>query len=82
MDDDLESLLIERRTIKSWIKTQNSSRSPKDMARRFTNLMFTAEVRDAIRLLSENKNGGVLSLDSHVEGRSVKDILIDKHPPS
>ena len=82
MDGDLESLLIEGRTIQFQIKTQNSSRSPKDMAHHFTNLMLTGKVRDAICLLSENENSGVLSLDSHVEGQSVKDILIDKHPPS
>ena len=82
IDGDLESLLIEGHTIQSRIKTQHFPRSSKDMARWFANLMFTGKVRDAIRLLSENKNGGVLSLDSRVEGRPVKDILIDKHPPS
>ena len=52
------------------------------MARQFANLMFTGYVKDAIHLLLENENGGVLSLDSRVKGWLVKDILIDKHPPS
>ena len=52
------------------------------MAHWFANLIFTGKVKDAIHLLFENENGGVLSLDSRVEGRPVKDILIDKHPPS
>lgn len=40
------------------------------------------KIKDAIRLLSDSENGIVLSFDSLMNGRSVKDILIDKHPPS
>ena len=45
--------------------------------------MMGGNVKAAIRLLSNNDcSGGVLSLNSTVNGRSVKDILVDKHPPA
>ena len=43
--------------------------------------MFLGNTKAALRLLSDKENGRVLSFDSLIDERSVKDILLDKHPP-
>ncbi len=48
--------------------------------------MFQGKTKAALRLLSDQSNGGVLHLDDQVEeglkkGKKVRDILIEKHPP-
>ena len=58
------------------------------MARVFDRLMSMGKVSAAVKLLSENSRGGVLSLESQIPcgldeagcplTQSVKDILIDK----
>ena len=44
--------------------------------------MMVGDVKAAFRLLSDTERGGVLSLDSINIGCSVKNILLDKHPPA
>ena len=61
------------------------------MAHTYDRLMSMGKVSAAVKLLSVNGKGGVLSLDSQMlcgvdkDGcpltRSVKDVLIEKHPP-
>lgn len=79
---DFSSLLCEGRAIQSHLKSYSPSNSSANLARKFSNLVFMGKIKDAIRLLSDSENRRVLSLDSLMNGRSVKDILIDKHPPS
>ena len=80
---DFLSLLSEGRSIQSRLKSHRSaSNSTDNLARKFSNLVFVGDVKGAIRLLSDNENGRVLSLDSLMNGRSVKEILLDKHPPN
>ena len=62
------------------------------MARDFDRLMSMGKISAAVKLLSADARGGVLSLDSQIPcgldeagcplTQSVKDILIDKHPPA
>ena len=80
---DFLSLLSEGRSIQSRLKSHRSSSKFSDnLARKFSNLVFVGDIKGAIRLLSDNDNGRVLSLDSLMNGRSVKEILLEKHPPS
>ena len=78
---DIETLLIEARSIqaKSCRQQNQTPKHSDQVARKFSNLMMGGNVKAAIRLLSNNDcSGGVLSLNSTVNGRSVKDILVDK----
>ena len=79
-DGDVESLLQEGRAIQSRLKINNRSNSSNSIAKRFSDLMLIGDVKGAIRLLSNRENGSVLSLDTLINGSSVKDILHDKHP--
>ena len=77
---DVESLLLEGRSIQARL-CQSSRCNPvysSKLARRFSDLMMVGN----ISLLSDTECGGVLSLDSLINGHSVKDILLDKHPPA
>ena len=39
-------------------------------------------VKSALQLLSTENTGGVLPLDSDIDGTSVRSILLKKHPPA
>uniref|UniRef100_A0A1X7TIP9 Reverse transcriptase domain-containing protein n=1 Tax=Amphimedon queenslandica TaxID=400682 RepID=A0A1X7TIP9_AMPQE len=79
-DGDVESLLQEGRAIQSRLKFNNHSNSSNSIAKRFSDLMLIGDVKGAIRLLSNRENGTVLSLDTIINDRSVKEVLYDKHP--
>ena len=54
----------------------------KNLARSFTNLMFQGKTKAALRLVSDQGKNAILRLGDLVdEQRTVRDILIDKHPP-
>ena len=80
---DLDSLMLEGRLAQSRLQN-NSSRADTSsgLAQRFTNLMLVGNVKAALGLLENSVGGGTLSLHSSVNGRPVKDILLDKHPPA
>ena len=81
LDGDLNDLLLEGRTIQRHIPKSHPEDSQKCLARSFANLMFEGKTKAAIRLLTEDAKGGVLCLSDHVDtNRTVKDVLIDKHP--
>ena len=44
--------------------------------------MFVDNVKAANRLLSDNECSGIHSLDTKIDDQSVKDILLEKHPPA
>ena len=51
------------------------------LAQSFSKLMFEGNTRAAIRLLTQDSNGGILHLHECIDtNHTVKDILIDKHP--
>ena len=65
--------------------SSQSHRNDESIARSFTNLMLEGKVREAIRLISRNPDGGPLSLsalaypDNPAAG-TVLDQLLLKHP--
>ena len=73
-DGDIQSLVNEGRTIQTRLKSNHSNRSSVNLACRFSDLMFLGNTKAALRLLSDNENG-------NIDECSVKDILLDKHPP-
>ena len=85
LDGDLDNLLFEGRTLQQRIPKsapEDNSKRQKRHARSFANLMFEGKTKAAIRLLTEESKGGVLRLCDEVDStRTVRDVLIEKHPP-
>ena len=88
-EGDLDGLLREGRTIQAQLQHASqmraSVRRAEDTghsARIFAKLMLEGKVHAALRHLSDNHSGGVLSLDATPtdNGPSVRDILRNKHP--
>ena len=86
---DIAALLREGKCVQTHLQnTIRSESRPRNVARIFDRLMSVGKVSAALKLLSEDVKGGVLSLDSRIPcghgdtlSRSVKDILVEKHPP-
>ena len=87
-DGHLNELLREGRTIQQHIPRNTPPMTKDKLSRQFANHMFQGKTKAALRLrlLSEQNRGGVLHLDDPIDTengtRKVRDILIDKHPPS
>ena len=84
---DFAALLAEGRTIQHHLNTSRnqSQRSSNQTAQAFAKLMMEGKVRAALRLISEDSSGGMLSLDSQVAPDSeetVREALMKKHPPA
>lgn len=82
---DIDGLLRECRAIQHHLQAKSSADKDDDsVLRGFTRLMLRGNVKGAIRVLSNSKSGGVLPLSSLVDsaGKSVKDVLREKHPPA
>ena len=80
---NISALLEEGRVIQAHLPTsRRSNNEPDKISRQFTNYMLVGNVSAAIRLLSDSECGGTLSLDEVIDGRSVKDLLLGKHPPA
>ena len=86
---NIDELVREGRTIQKQLRaftTRNLTEEEQDgrKAKIFAKLVFEGKIHSALRYLSDNHGGGVLSLDERVnsaENRSVRDVLRDKHPP-
>ena len=84
-DGKIAELLKEGRAIQ---RSLQSSIAPKNagenamVAPRFSNLMMKGKVRAALQLLNKGAGSAPMRLDDIVEacGKSVHDILMDKHP--
>ena len=77
---DIDSLVSEGRTLQRHFSKFSMKKSTSDassVARRFSHLMMSGKVKDALRLLSSDSNGKVLPLDP-----TVLDSLIRKPPVS
>ena len=85
-EGDIANLLIEGRALqKSLVNFQPSHRDTTDDAltvRRFSKLMMEGRVRAALKLLSDDAHTGLLRLDETIDtsGKTVRDVLDDKHP--
>ena len=84
---DMDALLHEGRSIQDHLTAGPQSTSETQLAQTFAKLMFQGKVKPAMRLLARHGRGGKLNLDDRVPvsstsggQRTVRDILIDKHP--
>ena len=77
---DIDALIMEGRTIQRSFKPSENARSDKRSAASFAKLMMGGKVRAALRLLMDNDSGGPLSLDNIFDNKSVREILLEKHP--
>ena len=81
LDGNLNDLLLEGRTIQQRIPKSQLQDSQKCLAHSFANLMFEGKTKAAIRLLKEEAKRGLLRLSDQADtNRSVRDVLINKHP--
>ena len=83
---DIDSLVSEGRTLQSHFSKFSMKKSTSDassVARRFSQLMMSGKVKDALRLLSSNSDGKVLPLDPTVLDSLIRNILRNNHlsPP-
>ena len=85
----MDALLHEGRSIQDHLTAgpQSTSENQLQLAQTFVKLMFQGKVKPAMCLLARHGRGGKLNLDDRVpvsstigEQRTVRDILIDKHP--
>ena len=86
---DVQALIREGSTIQKRIKLGRGRVDDDHIARIFSKLMLEGKVKSALRYVTDNVKGGVLSLDNTVtvkgdngqqEPKSVLDILHSKHP--
>ena len=85
LNGDIEALMVEGRVIQERVSRQihRSQKCVENLPSKFAKLMYEGNVKAAIRLLSdEDCNNGTLSVDAIIDGRTVRNILADKHPPS
>ena len=83
-EGDFESLLHEGQTTQSRLPRNERKRDDDGkLARSVEKLVAVGNVRAATRLITQEGDSGCLPLDSiQPDGRSVRDHLADKHPPS
>ena len=83
---NINELVIEGRVIQEHLESGGSAkRQDESVLRGFTRLMLLGNVRGALRVLSTSTRTGVLSLnetivDSDGSQKTVRDVLMDKHP--
>ena len=82
LSGDLASLIQEGRAIQACVTITCPTKNIDNLSRKFSNLMFVGNVNAAIRLLSDNESSGIHSLDTMIDDQSVKEILLEKHPPA
>lgn len=88
-EGDIDGLMREGRAIQKQLharKLNNLSDDEQEAhnARIFAKLIFEGKIHSALRFLSDNHGGGVLSLDERLDpsaDQTVRDVLRDKHPP-
>ena len=85
---DIDGLTREGRVLQRSLETsRNLQFSDDQLASRFSRLMLAGNMRAALRLLSGERRGSVLSVHQNVvpddpSSATVLDVLKDKHPPA
>ena len=75
------SLLEEGSSIQHRLFHSKKTKDDSQIAKKFADLMMNGKVKAAARLVSEERNIGVIPLDRLVEENvTVRDIIHDKHP--
>ena len=78
---DLSALLEEGRSIQRGLTSRRVSRDSSSISFSFSKLMLEGKVRAALRLLTDRDDSAPLQLDKMIGFKSVRDILLEKHPP-
>jgi len=85
-DGDIDELMRESRYIQQQLKeatpTSDRREGRKDDARIFSSFVTNGKISAATAMLAPGGTGGVHSLDTVLQERSVGDILREKHPPA
>ena len=81
---DLNELLREAETIQASKRRhiEKQKHTPTDPARNFANNVTAGKLPTALHELMSDQRGGVHSLDDDVDGKTVREILREKHPHS
>ncbi len=82
-DGDLNDLLTEGTTLQQRIQRsslRNDRNDHNNLSHSFSGSMLQGKTSAATRLLSDHPKGAPLHLDDHINNKSVRDILQDKHP--
>ena len=77
---DLSALLEEGCSIQHGLTCPRVSNDSSNVSFLFSKLMLQGKVRAALRLLSDHEDGFPLQLDKMIGSKSVREILLDKHP--
>ena len=81
---DVKNRLKEGRALqKSLASSKRDTANDSSIARRFSKMMMERRVRSALKLPSDNSDTGLLSLEETIDdtsGKTVRDVLEDKHP--
>ena len=75
------ALFDEAKAIQARLSVNAVSQHSKPTSRRFAELMMSGKVKAATRLIMEENHSSRLPLIHVIEGKSVRDILQEKHPP-
>ena len=85
-DGNLPELMCEGRTIQQRIPKNTGHIKEDTLSRQFANNMSQGKTKAALRLPAEENRSGYLHLEDLIEtgegSRKVRDLLLDKHPPS
>ena len=88
-EGDFEKLMVEGRTLQRYLKKSPTypstfNHSSEKSALQFANKIFNGNLRDALRLLSDEDRGGVLNTSDMISNDdttvTVLDVLKNKHP--
>ena len=81
---EITQLLHECWTIQDQLirQKQRENGSQESSAKSFSSLVTNGKLHSALRQLEEGDGGGVLNLDEKIDGKTVRDILKEKHPPA
>ena len=80
---NIEDLLKEGRTIQQHLpqrRATEDNHNPR-LAKTFASLMMRGKVHSTLRVTSQDSPAGILSLGQVIEGKTVGEILKEKHPP-
>lgn len=73
-------ILNEGRTIQKYLSTKKNVRRCNDDPSIFSNLVHKGKIKQAARLVSKTEQTGILDLNASLHGKTVLEILKEKHP--
>ena len=79
LNGEIEPLFNEAEALQKRLRKSTSKRK-KDEFKEFDAHMTAGKISNAMRSINDSEKGGVLSLDETINGKTVLDILKEKHP--